>query len=172
MTSPGNLLNNWPACKKILRRMPIGEPGRGMELGDGDEACHPAVPFQSLASLRNRWSWSPLASPSGASQIVNDRRTRSNSGGSIRAASSSISWPSAETGEIIRRRTPEPGWRPGQFLYYLDTIYTLLESSQFAARLALSVAGAPVMVVQIDLKGLQGRRLTTSDSSIALRGDY
>ena len=27
-------------------------------------------------------------------------------------------------------------------------------------------------VVQIDLKGLQGRRLTTTDSSIALRGDY
>ena len=45
MTSPGNLLNNWPACKKILRRMPIGEPGRGMELGDGDEACHPASLF-------------------------------------------------------------------------------------------------------------------------------
>jgi len=68
--------------------------------------------------------------------------------------------------------TPEPGWRPGQFLYYLDTIYTLLEIFEFAARLALSVAGAPVMVVQIDLKALQGRRLTTTDSSIALRRDY
>jgi len=67
---------------------------------------------------------------------------------------------------------PEPGWRHGQFLYYLDTIYTLLEIFEFAARLALSPASAPVMVVQIDLKGLQGRRLTTTDGSIALRGEY
>jgi hypothetical protein len=68
--------------------------------------------------------------------------------------------------------TREPGWRHGQFLYYLDAIYTILEVFEFAARLALSSAGAPVMVVQIDLKGLQGRRLTTTDSSIALRGEY
>jgi len=67
---------------------------------------------------------------------------------------------------------PDPGWRPGQFLYYLDTIYTVLEIFEFASRLALSPASAPVMVVQIDLKGLQGRGLTTADGSIALRGDY
>jgi len=54
----------------------------------------------------------------------------------------------------------------------LDTIYTVLEIFEFASRLALSPASAPVMVVQIDLKGLQGRRLTTADGSIALRGDY
>ena len=28
----------------------------------------------------------------------------------------------------------EPGWRHGQFLYYIDTIYTLLEIFEFAAR--------------------------------------
>lgn len=69
-------------------------------------------------------------------------------------------------------RPPEPGWRHGQFLYYLDTIYTLLEIFEFASRLALSAAGVPIMVVQIDLKGLQGRRLISTGSSIALRGDY
>ena len=91
----------------------------------------------------------------------------------IRAASSSISWPSAETGEIIQRSGPRsPAGVPVSFSYYLDTIHTLLEIFEFAARLALSAASAPVMVVQIDLKGLQGRRLTTTDSSIALRGDY
>jgi len=68
--------------------------------------------------------------------------------------------------------TPEPGWCHGQVLYYLDTTYMILEIFEFAARLALSAAGAPVMVVQIDLKGLQGRRLNNTDSSIALRGDY
>ena len=66
----------------------------------------------------------------------------------------------------------EPGWRHGQFLYYLDTVYTLVEIFEFASRLALSPAVRTAMAVQIDLKGLQDRRLTTTDGSIALRGDY
>ena len=66
----------------------------------------------------------------------------------------------------------EPGWRHGQFLYYLDTVYTLVEIFEFASRLALSPARAPAMAVQIDLKGLQDRRLTTTDGSIAQHGDY
>jgi hypothetical protein len=66
----------------------------------------------------------------------------------------------------------EPGWRSGQEFYYLDTIFSLREIYEFAARLALSPASASPLRVEIDLQGLRGRRLTTTDREIAMFGDY
>ena len=63
-------------------------------------------------------------------------------------------------------------WKPRQELYYLDTIYSLVEIFEFATRLALSPAAAGWMRVDIELKDLAGRRLATTDSQIALHGDY
>jgi hypothetical protein len=63
-------------------------------------------------------------------------------------------------------------WKPGRFLYYVDTIYTLLEIYEFAARLAQSPAGAGTMRVEISLKHLSERRLATEDIHVVLHGDY
>jgi len=67
---------------------------------------------------------------------------------------------------------PEPGWNPGRFLYYIPTIYSFVEIFEFASRLALSPAGAAAMHVEIELKGLQGRRLVSTDVMVPLRGNY
>ncbi len=66
----------------------------------------------------------------------------------------------------------EPGWAPGRFFCYVDTIYEITEIFEFAARLALSPAGSASMRVEIQLKGLQGRRLVEADATIPLRGEY
>ena len=66
----------------------------------------------------------------------------------------------------------EPGWQWGREIYYLHTIFSFVEIFEFAARLALSPAGAGRMRVEIDLEGLKGRRLTTTDGEIAMLGDY
>ena len=57
-------------------------------------------------------------------------------------------------------------------MYYLQTLYSFLEIFEFAARLALSAAGAPSMHVEIDLKGLHGRQLVSEDAMVPLRGKY
>jgi hypothetical protein len=66
----------------------------------------------------------------------------------------------------------EPGWAPGREFYYLHTIYSLVEIFEFAARLALSHAGGNPMRIEIDMEGLAGRRLKTTDGEIALFGEY
>jgi hypothetical protein len=58
----------------------------------------------------------------------------------------------------------EPDWQPGRYLYYIQTIYSFVEIFEFAARLALSPAGAASMCVEIDLEGLQGRQIVETDS--------
>ena len=68
--------------------------------------------------------------------------------------------------------TAEPGWRPGRHLYYIQTAYSLVEVFEFAARLALSPAGAAFMHVEIQLRGLKGRRLVSTDTHVPLSGDY
>ncbi|GAC1345689.1 MAG: hypothetical protein NVSMB14_08910 [Isosphaeraceae bacterium] len=54
---------------------------------------------------------------------------------------------------------PDQDWEPGKYLYYLPTIYSILEIFEFAVRLSMSPAGAPLMRLEIDIKGLEGRRL-------------
>jgi hypothetical protein len=65
-----------------------------------------------------------------------------------------------------------PGWNPGRHMHYVQTLYSFLEIFEFAARLALSPAGAPSTRVEIDLKGLQGRQLISEDFMVPLRGTY
>jgi hypothetical protein len=67
---------------------------------------------------------------------------------------------------------PEPGWKPGRFLYYIPTVYSFVEIWEFAARLALSPAGAASMRVELQLHGLQGRRLVSTDVAVPLSGVY
>jgi hypothetical protein len=66
----------------------------------------------------------------------------------------------------------EPGWRPGRYMYYIHTIYSFVEIFEFAARLALSLASAPSMHVGIDLKGLQGRQIVSTDIMVPVSGTY
>jgi hypothetical protein len=68
--------------------------------------------------------------------------------------------------------TPEPDWKPGQFLYYVQTIYSFVEVFEFAARLALSPAGAAVMCVEIELSGLQGREIVETDNRFRFSRTY
>jgi hypothetical protein len=75
-------------------------------------------------------------------------------------------------GDCSSFRPAGPGWHWGRELYYLQTIYSLREIYEFAARLALSPAGAARMRVEVEMHGLKGRRLATTDSEIALIGDY
>jgi len=66
----------------------------------------------------------------------------------------------------------EPGWKPGRFIYYVPTVYSFVEIFEFAARLALSPAGAASMSVEIQLHGLQGRQLVETDSAFRFSQDY
>src|SRR5262249_44701302 len=66
----------------------------------------------------------------------------------------------------------EPGWNPCRFLYYIPTVYSLIEIFEFAARLALSPAGAVSMQVEIQLHSLRGRRLVSTDIMVPLSGVY
>jgi hypothetical protein len=64
------------------------------------------------------------------------------------------------------------GWAAGHYLYYLDTLFEFVEIFEFASRLALSPAGAAAMHVEIHLRGLQGRRLVSTDIMVPLSGSY
>lgn len=66
----------------------------------------------------------------------------------------------------------ETGWKWGQEVYYLTTIYSLVEIFEFASRLALSPAGASGMRIEIDMEKLAGRRVATTDARIAMKGEY
>lgn len=66
----------------------------------------------------------------------------------------------------------EPGWKPGRFMLYVPTVYSLVEIFEFAARLALSPASAASMHVEIGLKNLEGRRLMSTDIMVPLSGVY
>ncbi|MGP0065908.1 MAG: hypothetical protein ACLQGP_20175 [Isosphaeraceae bacterium] len=57
----------------------------------------------------------------------------------------------------------DPRWKAGRFMYYVQTLYSFVEILEFAARLALSPAGAALMHVEIDIEGLQGRHLDEPD---------
>jgi hypothetical protein len=67
---------------------------------------------------------------------------------------------------------PEPEWKPGRFLYYIQTIYSFVEIFEFAARLALSPAGAAFMCVEIDLDGLHDRKIVETDTRFRFSRTY
>lgn len=54
----------------------------------------------------------------------------------------------------------DEGWDPGREIFYLATLNSFVEIFEFAARLALSPAGAGVMRVHIEMEGLKDRRLS------------
>jgi hypothetical protein len=66
----------------------------------------------------------------------------------------------------------EPGWKPSRFIYYIPTVFSFVEIFEFASRLALSSAGAASMLVEVQLHGLQGRRLVSTDIMVPLSGVY
>ncbi|MGO9917501.1 MAG: hypothetical protein ACLQIB_22715, partial [Isosphaeraceae bacterium] len=66
----------------------------------------------------------------------------------------------------------ENGWASGRDLNYIDTVYEFVEIFEFAARLALSSAGATSMCVEIELHGLRGRELVSTDAMVPLSGGY
>ncbi len=66
----------------------------------------------------------------------------------------------------------EADWKPGRSLYYVQTVYSFVEIFEFAARLALSPAGAPSRHIEIHLKGLEGRRLVSEDIMGPMNGIY
>jgi hypothetical protein len=62
------------------------------------------------------------------------------------------------------RHLPADGeWVPGRYLHVMDPVYELTEIFEFAARLALTPAGASQMLVEIALRNLKGRRLVVGD---------
>jgi hypothetical protein len=66
----------------------------------------------------------------------------------------------------------DDGWMPGEHLDYIDAIFEFLEIFEFAARLALSPAGAAFLRVDIQLHGLQGRRLVETHNAFRFSQDY
>jgi hypothetical protein len=67
---------------------------------------------------------------------------------------------------------PEPRWNHGQYLYYIQTINSLVEVFEFAARLALSPAGAATMRVEIQIERLQDRQIAEPDSRFQFSRPY
>ena len=67
---------------------------------------------------------------------------------------------------------PESAWKPGRYLYYIQTVYSFVEIFEFAARLALSLAGATSMRVEIDVNGLEARQVIETDSRIRFSRNY
>ena len=66
----------------------------------------------------------------------------------------------------------DPEWKEGRDFGYVSAVYSLVEIFEFAARLALSPAGAEIMRVDIDIHGLKGRTLASSDQTILLWGEH
>jgi hypothetical protein len=67
---------------------------------------------------------------------------------------------------------PEPDWRPGLYMYYVQTLYSFVEVLEFAARVALTAAGGAFMHVGIDIDGLAGRRVVEPDAAFRFSRDY
>ena len=61
---------------------------------------------------------------------------------------------------------------PGRFLYYTPVVFSFVEIFEFAARLALSPAGATSMRVDIDIHGLRRRRVVSTDIMVPIGGVY
>ena len=66
----------------------------------------------------------------------------------------------------------QPGWAPGRELYSLQTMFSLVEIFEFAARLALSPVGGSQMRVEIDKAGLKGRHLAASEGIFPSSYDF
>jgi hypothetical protein len=66
-------------------------------------------------------------------------------------------------------REPPPGWQPGKELRPASALYTYVETFEFAAKLAVTPAGADEMVVDTTLFGLKGRRLVSEPHRLPFR---
>jgi hypothetical protein len=64
------------------------------------------------------------------------------------------------------------GWSPGRHIYFANTIYSLMEIFEFAARPSQSPAGSSLMHVEIDLRNLKGRHLIEDLPVVTLHRDY
>ena len=69
-------------------------------------------------------------------------------------------------------RAPEQGWTWGRHVYYISTVYSLVEIYQFAAQLALSPAGNVIMHVEVEMANLKGRRLMPESIHYPLAREY
>ncbi|MGO9600528.1 MAG: hypothetical protein ACLP7Q_21300 [Isosphaeraceae bacterium] len=67
----------------------------------------------------------------------------------------------AEGRELSPFYHPDPELAPGRRAYFLNTIDSLLEIFEFAARLSMTPAGDVEMFVETTMEGLQNRRLVT-----------
>ena len=74
--------------------------------------------------------------------------------------------------DLSSLRPADSTWHPGRYICYISTVYSFLEIYEFAARLALSPAGASIMRVEVELGNLQGRRLITESIRYPLSGLY
>jgi len=66
----------------------------------------------------------------------------------------------------------DDNWAPGRYLHAMDSVYELTEIFEFAARLALTPAGARLMSVEIALRNLTGRRLMVGDRQIPIAATH
>lgn len=66
----------------------------------------------------------------------------------------------------------DPGWESGRYMYYVQTLYSLVEIFEFAARLALSPAGAAFMRVDVDVRNLAERQLVEIDPRFRFSRPY
>jgi hypothetical protein len=57
-----------------------------------------------------------------------------------------------------------PGWQPGHALPVTDTVFTITEIFELAARLAFTPAGDEQMEIAISYRGLSGRVLVVDDN--------
>jgi len=66
-------------------------------------------------------------------------------------------------------RRPESGWQPGTELRPASALYAYTEVFEFAAKLAVTPAGADEMVVEATLFGLEGRHLASEPHRMPFR---
>ena len=80
------------------------------------------------------------------------------------------------SGRRLERRVDNSATRTGldlgQHVYYISTVYSLVEIYEFAARLALSPAGDVFMHVEVEMANLKGRRLMLESIHYPLGLEY
>ncbi|MDR3634665.1 MAG: hypothetical protein P4L84_12740 [Isosphaeraceae bacterium] len=82
-------------------------------------------------------------------------------------------WRFYQSGQFVHFFGIPSDWRQesqwGDEMDYIDTLYTFTEIFEFAARLALSEAGTPMMHLEIDIVGLRNRKLSDAGTGRVFR---
>ena len=68
--------------------------------------------------------------------------------------------------------TPEPEWKPGRFLYYIQTIYSFVEIFEFAARLALSPPVRPLCASRSNSTDSKAAEIVETDTRFRFSRSY